>query len=330
MKKNVASQTIGAQLVSDTDGSNFTGTASVSVTIDAGVQAAGGGTVVHEGNGYHSYAPTQAETNGDHIAFTFTGTGAISSTSQVYTNFPQTADNTTLINALNDFNPASDTVTTVTNVTNITSAPSNWSLMAIDANGVGDSFIQGFLNTLITETSAGRIANNFDFFYDNSNVQTTKVVEDVGSGGSGDWTTTEKQEIRGRLGVTGTTSVGGNTPTLSTQSSVDVIGSNVDEILNDTNSTIPGLITALNNISAAQVNTEVLDVLTVDTFAELVGVNAATDTILNKLTLLNMALRNKTTQTSSVKTLFADNTTTPIATSTVSDDATTFTKGELT
>lgn len=97
MKKNVASQSIGAQLVSSTDGSNFTSTASVFVTIDNGTQSAGGGTVTHEGNGYHSYTPTQGETNGDHIAFTFTGTGAISATVQVYTNFPQSQDHTTPI-----------------------------------------------------------------------------------------------------------------------------------------------------------------------------------------------------------------------------------------
>jgi len=72
--------------------SAFTGTVSALVTGDAGTQSAGGGSVVHEGNGYHSYAPTQAETNFDHIAFTFTGTGAIPATVQVYTTFPQTGD----------------------------------------------------------------------------------------------------------------------------------------------------------------------------------------------------------------------------------------------
>lgn len=93
MKKNIASQTVGAQMVSASDGSAFTGTVSCFVTGDAGTQGAGGGSVVHEGNGYHSYAPTQAETNYDHIAFTFTGTGAVPATVQVYTTFPQTGDN---------------------------------------------------------------------------------------------------------------------------------------------------------------------------------------------------------------------------------------------
>ena len=72
-------------MIDVTSGAAFTGSVSVLVTGDAGAQGAGGGTVTHEGNGYHSYAPTQAETNYTHVAFTFTGTGAITSTVQVYT-----------------------------------------------------------------------------------------------------------------------------------------------------------------------------------------------------------------------------------------------------
>lgn len=96
MKKNTASQAIGAQMVSASDGSAFTGSVTVYVTGDAGTQAVGSvgsGACTHEGNGYHTYAPAQAETNYDLIAFTFTGTGAIPATVQVYTSYPQTGDN---------------------------------------------------------------------------------------------------------------------------------------------------------------------------------------------------------------------------------------------
>lgn len=92
MKKNVAGQTIGAQMIDASTGGAFTSTVSVVVTGDAGTQGAGSGAVTHEGNGYHSYAPSQAETNYDHVAFTFTGTGAVPATVQVYTTFPQTGD----------------------------------------------------------------------------------------------------------------------------------------------------------------------------------------------------------------------------------------------
>ena len=102
MRKNTSGQVIGAQLVSATDGSAFTGAVTVYVTGDGGTQAAGSvgsGACTHEGNGYHSYAPAQAETNYDHIAFTFTGAGAVPATVQVFTDYPQTGDSYARIGA---------------------------------------------------------------------------------------------------------------------------------------------------------------------------------------------------------------------------------------
>ena len=93
MKKNVASQKIGAQMLTASDGSVFAGTVTVYVTGDAGTQAigsVGSGVCIDEGNGYYTYAPAQAETNYDLIGFTFIGTLAANTTVQVYTDFPQT------------------------------------------------------------------------------------------------------------------------------------------------------------------------------------------------------------------------------------------------
>lgn len=95
MKKSVSGQVVGAQMVTASDGSAFTGSVTVSVTGDGGTQATGSvgsGACTHEGNGFHTYAPAQAETNYDHVAFTFTGTGAVPVTVQIYTTFPQTGD----------------------------------------------------------------------------------------------------------------------------------------------------------------------------------------------------------------------------------------------
>jgi hypothetical protein len=95
MRKNVASQVVGAQMVSASDGSAFTGSVTVYVTGNGGTQAVGSvgsGACTHEGNGFHTYAPAQAETNYDHVAFTFVGTGAVPATVQVYPSFPQTGD----------------------------------------------------------------------------------------------------------------------------------------------------------------------------------------------------------------------------------------------
>lgn len=86
MRRNISGQYVGVQMLNAADGTPFTGSASVYVTGDAGTQTSGAGTApAHEGNGFHTYGPTQAETNYTHIGFTFTGTGAIPVTVQVYT-----------------------------------------------------------------------------------------------------------------------------------------------------------------------------------------------------------------------------------------------------
>jgi hypothetical protein len=85
MLKNVASQSICAQLNSKTDGSAVTtGTTTVYILGDAGTQTAGSGTVTHEGLGTWSYVPTQAETNYNHVAYTFVNTLAVTVTQNVY------------------------------------------------------------------------------------------------------------------------------------------------------------------------------------------------------------------------------------------------------
>lgn len=88
MLKNTSGQKIGSQMLTIADGSPFTGSVTVYVTGDAETQAAGSvgsGACTHEGNGYHTYAPSQAETNYDLIAFTFVGSGAYNQTIQVAT-----------------------------------------------------------------------------------------------------------------------------------------------------------------------------------------------------------------------------------------------------
>jgi len=113
MIRNGDGQKIGAQLVSATDGSNFTGTVTVYVTIDAGTQtigSVGSGVCTHEGRGYHTYTPTAAETNGDLIAFTFTGSGAVTSTVQVYTEQDEATTDATTTATTSDFSLSRDDI----------------------------------------------------------------------------------------------------------------------------------------------------------------------------------------------------------------------------
>jgi len=99
-------------------------------------------------------------------------------------------------------------------------------------------------------------------------------------------------------------------------------------ILEDTGTTLPAQIAALNNLSAAQVNAEVVDVIATDPAAELASVPAANASIKAKITFLAMLARNLQTRTATTAILKADDGTTTVATSTISDDATTFTRTE--
>jgi len=80
----------------------------------------------------------------------------------------------------------------------------------------------------------------------------------------------------------------------------------------------------------AQVNTEVVDALSVDTYTEPgQEAPAATNTLAVKIGYLFKAWRNRSTQTSTQYSLYNDDATTLAHKSTVSDDATTFDRGEV-
>lgn len=86
--------------------------------------------------------------------------------------------------------------------------------------------------------------------------------------------------------------------------------------------------TVVSDISSAQINTEVLDVLQTDTFAELASPPAATSSLKDKLTWLFMWAKNKATETATQRKLYADDGTTVVSTETVGDDGTTFSKSK--
>lgn len=87
---------------------------------------------------------------------------------------------------------------------------------------------------------------------------------------------------------------------------------------------------ALAATALSEIKTQVTDALNVDTYAE-VGQEApaATQTIRKMLGYLYKAWRNKSTQTATTYSVFADDTTTVDQKATVSDDLTTFTRGEV-
>ena len=104
----------------------------------------------------------------------------------------------------------------------------------------------------------------------------------------------------------------------------------LDIIAADTTTDIPALIAALNDLSAAQVNAEVVDALNVDTYTEIgQEAPAATQTLRKMVAYLYKSWRNRKTQTATTRSLYADDGTTVDQKATDSDDGTTFVKGEM-
>lgn len=117
MQKNTAGQSIDFPAIVRADGSDGTGVSpTVQVSKDGGALASGGGTVTELGAGVFKYAPTQAETDAEHVAFVFKQATLITQVVNVYPIDPTLykAD----VSGLSTFDPATDAVANVTNVTN--------------------------------------------------------------------------------------------------------------------------------------------------------------------------------------------------------------------
>lgn len=97
----------------------------------------------------------------------------------------------------------------------------------------------------------------------------------------------------------------------------------------DITADINGTIAGLGTQAKADVNAEVVDVINTDTTTELAAVPAATAPLRTMIRWLFLKARNKITQTATTQTVLADDGSTPVAASTVSDDGTTATRGEF-
>lgn len=113
----------------------------------------------------------------------------------------------------------------------------------------------------------------------------------------------------------------------SIASPTNITAGTITTVTNLTNAPTSGDLTATMK---ASVNAEVVDALATDTYAEPAqGAPAATATLAAKIGYLYKAWRNKSTQTSSTYSLYADDTTTVDQKATVADDGTTLTRGEI-
>lgn len=157
MKKNVSGQVVVAQLNSKTDGSAVTaGSTTVWVLGDGGTQSSGSGTVTHEGNGCWSYIPTQAETNYDHVAFTFVNSSAVIATIQVWTGVPQTGDSFARLGAPANASVSADIAAVNTKTANLPTDPADASDISAAFSTVNSTLttIAGYIDTEVAAIKA--------------------------------------------------------------------------------------------------------------------------------------------------------------------------------
>lgn len=89
-------------------------------------------------------------------------------------------------------------------------------------------------------------------------------------------------------------------------------------------------VTALNDLSTVEVNAEIVDALNADTYAEPgQGTPSATATLAAKIGYLYKAFRNRLTQTTTTLSIYDDAGAVVDQKATVSDDGTTYTRGEI-
>jgi hypothetical protein len=109
---------------------------------------------------------------------------------------------------------------------------------------------------------------------------------------------------------------------------VAAIKAKTDQLTFTTSNRVDSTPIALGTQAKADVNAEVVDALSVDTYAESSSVPAATASLKDMLHWIFSATRNKRTTTSSADVVRNDGDTAAIGTSTISDDGTTFTRGK--
>jgi len=125
-----------------------------------------------------------------------------------------------------------DTVTTNTDMRGTdsaflaASAPANIGDLSISET-TGYVTVGGFLGGSLTETTGGRIAGNFDTFFENADAATAQTVDDVGSGGGGDASAANQTTIINHLTDVKGTGFAKDTHSL-TDITADVTGLNGD------------------------------------------------------------------------------------------------------
>lgn len=357
--KNTSGQFVYFTMINVTTGAPVTGITPTCRRCIDGTFAAATGTITEDtGLGFYKMALSQADTNGNDIGYRFLGTGAIDTVINIVTTSLNPYDATrfgmaALPNAAAE--AAGGLFTRGTGAGQINQ----------DANGRIDVNLLAILGTTLTET-AGQIAGAFKQFFNigsptgtvNLCPTTTNLTN---APTNGDFTATMKTSLNaatpasitgavgsvtGNVGgnVTGTVgsvvgavgsvtgavgSVTGNVGGNVVGTVASVVGA-VASVTGNVGGNVTGSVGSLGTTAKTDVKLQVTDALNVDTYAQVgQGAPPATTTLRLMIAYLYKAFRNKTTQDASQYSLYNDDAATVDQKAAVSDDGTTFTRGEV-
>lgn len=308
MRKNVASQVApGVHLRSATDGSAVTsGTTTVYITGDNGTQAAGG-TAVHKGNGFWTYAPSQAETNYTVVMFTYVNASAMSESVTVYT-------------VGQDFT-AAQLAANVTQISGDSTAADNLEAAAdgtsynLGGGAIVAASVTAEVTANVSKISGDSVAaDNAESFFDGTGyVGTNNTIPTVTNVTNGVTVTTNSDKTGYSL-----------TPPYDPAKTAAQAG----DAMTLANDSVTAA--AIADDALAAIKAELEAVIATTNRAELAAVPAANAPFADKMNWVFMLLRNRRVVTATEETLYADDGTTPIATSDVTAASGTLTRGEYT
>lgn len=185
MIRNQANQVVNCEVIT-LAGAVFTGAVVVWVTIDTGAQAIGSvaaGAAVLKGNGVYQYVPSQAETNGASIEYTFIGAGAA----------PASKTIATITAAQNAALQTATGAGVLTGLDLVTDALLAWNIVAAgDPLENGDAvYVLRTLNRILDDWNADRAAVWADNF---TSFTLTPSLSPHTIGAAGTWVTPQRPQ----------------------------------------------------------------------------------------------------------------------------------------
>ena len=309
LKNDTSPKPIYAILVNASDGAPIT-SGVTAYHIQGTTRTAGAGTLTHIANGRWAYTPTQAETNYDAFAIDFyhddaVGKGALVEVVTANAGLAVITSDTSAIRQAVD--AKLDVAVSTRLASGDYEAPDNDSIAAIkevvetnldakvstrlasedyvepDNNSI--STIKEIVQDKLDEKVSSRLASQSYVAPDNASISAIKTQTDkfqfdsnnyvyavgIGGGSATDWTDTEKQQIRYRLGIDGTTaSPQSNTPHLgSSYADLDQLASHGDSAWatvspaaiwsHDTRTITGGTVTTVNDKSDYRLSAQGVD-----------------------------------------------------------------------